>query len=48
MWIDGVAAKGYLKDELAELFGRYITQEDLEELAEEPGGPVAKGGSTFG
>ena len=35
MWIDGVAAKGYLKEDLNELFGRYITIEDVEEVREE-------------
>ena len=36
MWINGVAAKGYLKEDLEALFGRYITKEDLEELPSEP------------
>jgi hypothetical protein len=32
MWVKGVIAKGYFREEFAEVFGRYITKADLEEV----------------
>jgi hypothetical protein len=32
MWIKGVIAKGYFREEFADVFGRYITKADLEEV----------------
>ena len=32
MWIQGVVAKGYMREDFEEVFGRYITKVDVEEV----------------
>ncbi len=32
MWIQGAVAKGYMKEDFEEVFGRYVTKTDVEEV----------------
>ena len=36
LWINGVTSRGYLRDDFHEIFGRYITRADLEEVTAKP------------